>query len=86
MVNMNSFTNEKLDSLKPAIKKAFDHYFERSQEYRNFFCGNNLAEVLKNVQNENYNYSRDVNELASLRLSTNTMLTSVNFGFVNQKK
>lgn len=42
-VNMTNFPSEKLDILTPIIKNAFDHYFERAQEYRNFFCSNNLT-------------------------------------------
>jgi hypothetical protein len=52
------------------VKKSFHHYFERSQEYKNFFSGNNLSEVIKRLENENYNFNKEEEPLYTVKVST----------------
>ena len=82
LVNMTSINTEKSDLFMSIIKKSFPHYFEHAQEYSNFFCANNLTEVLRNLENENYNYIKKINDFVSKRMTSST---SINFGFKDKK-
>jgi hypothetical protein len=48
------------------VNKAFHHLFERAREYKNFFCSNNIAEVLARFEGENFTYVH-ANEMMTVR-------------------